>query len=180
MRFAIVSLIAVLAVPALAANGNGQGGLKGAVGQSEAASPLGLGSVPMNAGGPSRVAGTNPGNGNTVFLPSNAVANGFGGRPIGSEVGDTDAGVAAAAGGAGGGIPSVGGTGSGGGGGNGGLAVTEEIFAAAMMDESLLDGGEAEPAAATDTIAPVPVPATLSLLALGLLAFPLAARRRRD
>lgn len=174
MRLVIASLIAVLAVPALAANGNGQGGLKGAAGQSESVSALGLGSVPMNSGGPARAAATTPGNGATVFLPSNAVANGLGRVAAGDGVGAAGGAGSGSAGGSGT-TASLGATG-GGGGSNGGLAVTQEIFAAAMAEETAVEG---EGEGGIETIAPVPVPAALSLLGLGLLALPFAARRRR-
>ena len=172
MRLITVSIVALMASPALAANG--QGGLKGGAGQSQDA--LGVGSVPMNVAGGNvqRVEAATPGNGKTVYLPSNAVAKGLN--------------VAAAASGSGsgggtssGGVSSAGGMG-GGGGGAGGLVVDPALIEMALeVPDGLgaIDGEvELDESGEIEDMAPIPVPATLPLLGLALAALPFAARRR--
>ena len=172
MRLITVSIVALMASPALAANG--QGGLKGGAGQSQDA--LGVGSVPMNVAGGNvqRVEAETPGNGKTVYLPSNAVANGL------------NVAAAASGSGSGGGTSSGGASGAGGmgggGGGAGGLVVDPALIEMALeVPDGLgaIDGEvELDESGEIEDMAPIPVPATLPLLGLALAALPFAARRR--
>ena len=167
MRLTTIFVVIVLATPALATNGNGQGGLKGGAGQSH--DQLALGSVPMNvgsansnsAGAAERVIAVNPGNGNPMYLPGTAQAGFARASSPGGE---------ASAGGAGGMLSTGGPSG-------GGLVVSPELMAFDIVEDG--EGPLGEEVDMGGTIAPVPLPATLSLLGLGLLALPFAVRRRR-
>ena len=186
MRILTATLFLCAAAPALAAPGGVPGAngaiLKGSSAASGESAALGLGSVPLNAGalGNGNVARTDfvvPGNGNVISLPSQAAALGLGALPSENE---SDEGEEVASGGSGAGGVTTGGMSGGGAG--GGLYVDPSIY-----EEQNGIGSPSGPIEiVTDVdgedlgeIAPVPVPASIALLGLGLAALPFAGRRRR-
>ena len=187
MRIITATFLVVMAVPALAANGNGQGptasALKGSNGQSAEAKALGRGSVPLMAGAGSAGAATlgaqasTRGNGNLVPGLGNGLVRS--GSPAEAEAGASAGGgeQGGTGGSSGGGLSML----AGGAGGGAGLVVDPALFA----DPALLDTGfEGETAGAEleddgSAIVPVPVPATLPMLGLGLLFAGMVAGRRR-